>query len=178
MVLGMDMEKTIATLISARRKYGREWFLDCLAKAGVCETTFWHWEKRYGKIIKGKLVSGSPNFNCVKRLSLVVAEEIAKLPVLQWHEGSPSWLIDDESPRLKSVKSEYSELRTTAEEIVTVVASWIEEPATRNEPSSIRNEGWAIFISHEEIDSGEGDERDVISALDRILENLHITLEK
>lgn len=177
MVLGMDMEKTIATLISARRKYGREWFLDCLAKAGVCETTFWHWEKRYGKIIKGKLVSGSPNFNCVKRLSIVVSEEIAKLPVLQWHAGIPDWLIDDELPRSKNVKSEYAELRTTAEEIVTVVASWIEEPATRNEPSSIRNEGWAIFISHEQIDSGDGDREDATLALYKILKEQKIELE-
>ena len=178
MVLGMDMEKTIATLISARRKYGREWFLDCLAKAGVCETTFWHWEERYGKIIKGKLVSGTPKGGCVKRVSLVVPEEIAKLPVLQWHEGSPSWLIDDESPRLKSVKSEYSELRTTAEEIVTVVVSWVEEPATRRDPSYTRDEGWAIFISREEVDSGEGDREDATLALYKILREQKIEIEE
>lgn len=177
MVLGMDMEKTIETLISARRKYGREWFLGCLEKAGVCETTFWHWEKRYGKIIKGKLVSGSPNFNCVKRLSIVVSEEIAKLPVLQWHEGSPSWLIDDESPRPKSVKSEYAILGTTADEIITVVVSWVEEPATRSEPCSIRNEGWAIFISREEVDSGDGDREDATLALYKILREQKIELE-
>lgn len=129
MVLGMDIEDTLKKLIADRRKYGRELFVGWLAEACVGEATFWRWEKRYGKLRNGKVNSGTPNYGCLKRLASVVDEEIAKLPVLQWHEGSPSWLIDDESPRLKSVKSEYSELRTTAEEIVTVVASWIEESA-------------------------------------------------
>lgn len=67
---------------------------------------------------------------------------------------------------------------TTDDEIVTLVVGWTERPATRTSPMEVDDEHWSIYVSHEEIDSGEGDERDVISALDRILENLHITLEE
>ena len=178
MVFGMDMEETLKQLVAAKHKYGREIFCGWLKKAGVGEATFWRWEKLYGKVRKGKINAGTPNYGCVKTLSLVVAEEIAKLPVLSWHDGSPAWLIDDELPHSERVKSEYAEIGTVDDEIITVVVSWIEEPATRNEPSYTRNEGWGIFISHEQLDSGEGDRWAATLALYKILKEQKIKIEE
>lgn len=98
---------------------------------------------------------------------------------LNWTDGLPDWLRDDEAPACKSYgRCKYAEATTTDDEIITLVIGWTELPATWLEPRQIENEHWTVYVSHEEIDSGEGDERDVISALDRILENLHITLEE
>ena len=97
---------------------------------------------------------------------------------LNWKDGLPEWLRDDESPRRSNVHVKHATACTTEDEIVTLVVGWTERPATRTSPMEVDDEHWSIYVSHEEIDSGEGDERDVISALDRILENLHITLEE
>ena len=97
---------------------------------------------------------------------------------LNWKDGLPEWLRDDESPRRSNVHVKHATACTTNDEIVTLVVGWTELPATWLEPRQIENERWTVYVSHEEIDSGDGDERDVISALDRILENLHITLEE
>ena len=98
---------------------------------------------------------------------------------LNWTDGLPEWLRNDESPRRSNnVHVKHATACTTNDEIVTLVVGWTELPATWLEPRQIENERWTVYVSHEEIDSGEGDERDVISALDRILENLHITLEE
>lgn len=178
MVLGMDIEDTLKKLIADRRKYGRELFVGWLAEACVGEATFWRWEKLYGKLRNGKVNSGTPNYGCLKRLASVVDEEIAKLPVLQWCAGIPRWMVDDEAPRSKSLESEYAILGTTADEIITVVVSWVEEPATRRDPSYTRDEGWAIFISREEVDSGEGDREDATLALYKILREQKIEIEE
>ena len=97
---------------------------------------------------------------------------------LNWKEGLPEWLRDDEAPHRSNVHVKHATACTTDDEIVTLVVGWTERPATRTSPMEVDDEHWSIYVSHEEIDSGEGDERDVISALDRILENLHITLEE
>ena len=97
---------------------------------------------------------------------------------LNWKEGLPEWLRDDESPRRSNVHVKHATACTTEDEIVTLVVGWIERPATWTTPMEVENERWAVYVSQEGMDSGEGDERDVISALDRILENLHITLEE
>ena len=97
---------------------------------------------------------------------------------LNWKKGLPEWLRNDESPRRSNVHVKHATASTTDDEIVTLVVGWTERPATRTSPMEVDDEHWSIYVSHEEIDSGEGDERDVISALDRILENLHITLEE
>ena len=98
---------------------------------------------------------------------------------LNWTDGLPTWLRRDYgSPIRSNVHVKHATACTTNDEIVTLVVGWTELPATWLEPRQIENERWTVYVSHEEIDSGEGDERDVISALDRILENLHITLEE
>ena len=184
MVFGMDMEETLKNLVAAKHKYGREMFCDWLKKAGVGEATFWRWEKLYGKVRKGKINAGTPNYGCVKTLSLVVAEEIAKLPILNWKTGIPKFLEDDgDGPRIPRQtsgigKSEYAELCTTDDEIVTIVVGWTERPATWTSPAGVDSEGWEIFISHEQIDSGEGDRWDATIALYKILKEQKIKIEE
>ena len=98
---------------------------------------------------------------------------------LNWTDGLPTWLRrDDVAPHRSNVHVKHATACTDDDEIITLVIGWTELPATWLEPRQIENEHWTVYVSHEEIDSGEGDERDVISALDRILENLHITLEE
>ena len=42
----------------------------------------------------------------------------------------------------------------------------------------VENERLAVYVSREQIDFGEGGEREATAALDRILEEQHITLEE
>jgi hypothetical protein len=98
---------------------------------------------------------------------------------LNWKDGLPEWLRDDESPRrIDNVYVEHAIACTTDDEIVTIVVGWTERPATRTSPMEVENERWSVYISREEIDFGDGGEREAIDALDRILENSHITLEE
>ena len=99
---------------------------------------------------------------------------------LNWKEGLPEWLRDDELPRRSNsnIHGLHATACTTDDEIVTLVVGWTVRPATWTSPMEVENEGWAVYVSQEEVDSGEGGEREVIAALDRILENLHITLEE
>ena len=97
---------------------------------------------------------------------------------LNWKDGLPEWLRNDEYPRRRNVHVKHATASTTDDEIVTLVVGWTELPATWLEPRQIENERWTVYVSQEEVDSGEGGEREVIAALDRILENLHITLEE
>lgn len=97
---------------------------------------------------------------------------------LNWKDGLPEWLRNDEYPRRSNAHVKHATACTTNDEIVTLVVGWTELPATWLEPRQIENERWAVYVSHEEVDSGDGGEREVIAALDRILENLHITLEE
>ena len=98
---------------------------------------------------------------------------------LNWTDGLPEWLRDDElQRRSNNVHVKHATASTTEDEIVTLVIGWTERPATWTSPMEVENEGWAVYVSQEEVDSGEGGEREAIAALDRILENLHITLEE
>ena len=97
---------------------------------------------------------------------------------LNWKDGLPEWLRDDESPRRSNVHVKHATACTTEDEIVTLVVGWIERPATWTTPMEVENERWSVYVSREQIDFGEGGEREVIAALDRILENLNITLEE
>jgi len=98
---------------------------------------------------------------------------------LNWTDGLPEWSRNDESPRRSNnVHVKHATASTTGDEIVTLVVGWTERPATLTSPMEVENERWAVYVSQEEVDSGEGGEREVIAALDRILENLHITLEE
>lgn len=45
-------------------------------------------------------------------------------------------------------------------------------------PSEEISSGWAIYISHELIDFGDGNERDAELALERILEERKLTIEE
>lgn len=85
---------------------------------------------------------------------------------------------DNEPPRRSNVHTKYATVCTADDEIVTLVVGWTERPATRTSPMEVENERWAVYVSHEQIDFGDGAEREVIAALDRILEELHITLEE
>ena len=85
---------------------------------------------------------------------------------------------NDESPRRSNAHAKHATASTTDDEIVTLVIGWTERPATLTSPVEVENERWAVYVSQEQVDFGEGGEREVIAALDRILENLHITLEK
>lgn len=97
---------------------------------------------------------------------------------LNWKEGLPEWLRDDELPRRSNANVKHATACTTDDEIVTIVIGWTERPATWTSPMEVENEGWAVYVSREQVDFGEGGEREAIAALDRILENLHITLEE
>ena len=97
---------------------------------------------------------------------------------LNWTDGLPEWLRDDELQRRSNVHVKHATASTTDDEIITLVIGWTELPATWLEPRQIENEHWTVYVSHEEVDSGDGGEREVIAALDRILENLNITLEE
>lgn len=97
---------------------------------------------------------------------------------LNWKDGLPEWLRNDEYPRRRNIHVKHATASTTDDEIVTLVVGWTERPATWTSPEETENERWAVYVSQEGMDSGEGGEREVIAALDRILENLHITFEE
>ena len=97
---------------------------------------------------------------------------------LNWKDGLPEWLRNDESPRRSNVHVKHATACTTEDEIVTLVIGWTERPATLTSPMEVENERLAVYVSREQIDFGEGGEREAIAALDRILENIHITLEE
>jgi hypothetical protein len=97
---------------------------------------------------------------------------------LNWKDGLPEWLRYDESPRRSNIHVKHATASTTDDEIVTLVVGWTERPATWTSPMEVENERWSVYVSQEQVDFGEGGEREAIAALDRILENLHITLEE
>ena len=97
---------------------------------------------------------------------------------LNWKDGLPEWLRDDEAPHRSNVHVKHATACTDDDEIVTLVVGWTERPATRTSPMEIEKERWAVYVSHEPIGSDDGGESEAIAALDEILENLHITLEE
>lgn len=99
---------------------------------------------------------------------------------LNWKDGLPEWLRNDEPPRRRNSNThvKHATACTTDDEIVTLVVGWTERPATWTTPMEVENEHWSIYVSREQIDFGEGGEREATAALDRILEEQHITLEE
>ena len=104
-----------------------------------------------------------------------------KVVKLTWEEGLPGWLSEEieTSTNKTSLRSraEYAKLLTSDEEVLHIIHTWLVEPADLYQQENWFNNRWAIFLSHEELVSGEGQKEEAEQGLNELLQSGKIILE-
>jgi hypothetical protein len=100
---------------------------------------------------------------------------------LTWKEGLPRWLSEEVETNVNKTslrsRAEYAKLLTSGEEVLHIIHTWLVEPADLYQQENWFNNRWAIFLSHEELASGEGQKEEAEQGLNKLLQSREITLE-